>query len=68
MNKPEAYINNWYYNGTYLIGTITNHPHQSSFESDAQMTSIVINFDEPNKIAETTNTIYHLLSKMKMPS
>jgi hypothetical protein len=65
MKKPEAYIDNWAYNGAFLIGTISKHPNQTSFKLNFQMTSAVVRFEESAKIAETEHTIYHLLHKMQ---
>jgi hypothetical protein len=64
LNKPEAYIDNWVYDGDYLVGYISGHKHQEHFSPlTLQITSLVIHFDEPKRIAETQNTLYHLLNK-----
>ncbi len=64
MSKPIAYINNWWYNGRQLLGTISHHPRQNEFLLNIQQTSPVISIDEANKTAETENTVYHLLDKI----
>lgn len=70
MTKKSANIENWLLVGTeeygFLVGKITNHIDQKSFQTTLQQTSKVIRWDLANNIAETQNTIYHLGAKASM--
>lgn len=59
--KPTVRIENWIFTGNVLFGDVTNHPHMG--DAKDVRTSIVLNFDEVNGIAETKNTIYRLGKK-----
>lgn len=69
--KPFARINNWEVmytltNAPALVGNISGHEHQEEFMSNVQVTSPLIRIDEEAMVAETQNTIYHLLRKKSM--
>lgn len=59
-DKPEAFIENWWYDGQHLWGKISKHPTQHEFKLDLQRTSFVQEIDLENGFAETENTFYKL--------
>ncbi len=63
--KNQARIENWteipaFGGGSYLLGTIKDHPRQHMFHAAQQMTSPIIKMDRANGICETENTVYVL--------
>lgn len=58
--KPEAFIDNWWYDGQRLWGKVSKHPTQHEFKQDCQATSYVIELDLEQGFAETENTFYRL--------
>ena len=39
MSDQVAHINNWFVMGDGLVGSVTNHPRQSTFDGPTQWTS-----------------------------
>lgn len=58
--KPHAYIENWAVAKDRLVGTIKDHPRQTEFKAEMQVTSPLIMIDYKAGIAETENTYYKL--------
>jgi hypothetical protein len=69
--KQRAKIDNWsivkhpFYTDHVLQGQVKDHPRQSDFRTEVQMTSKLLSIDFVNKIAETQNTTYELLNEEK---
>jgi len=67
--KQQAKIDNWqlrkdFFGDFYiLVGTVKDHPRQSDFRTETQVTSPLLSIDFVNKKAETQNTIYELLTE-----
>lgn len=70
--KGHAHIENWsvIHSGgkKYLLGSIRNHPNQTSFHSPLQQTSSLVYLDRVARLAETENTHYTLGEPHKNPS
>jgi hypothetical protein len=60
LEKPEAMIDHWSYDGYRLMGTVSKHNRQSDFRSNLQATSPVVEINLEDGYAETHNTFYVL--------
>ena len=64
--KPYAIIDNWIVvQGPYLIGRISNHPHQRNFKSNVQVTSKLVSINYDAGYDGTQKTIYIVGSSRK---